>query len=385
MINTNKYNFKITRVPYIPGILFLMAMMTTVSTSAQLFDSDADKQLIQEAAKYIYRLDSANSKIAIDKVSSSLPEHPVVPLMEAVFILWREMPMHTTDSVFFEFEDKLKEVIRKSQKMPDEYKAEKIFFEMSARGFLAEHYADEGAYLKALGEAHKTYGFMKDGFKMVSYESEFLLTSGLYNYFRVAYPEKHPVYKPLLWFFKGGDKEKGLEQLERAVHETIISKVEAHLYLSYIYLRYERNPQKAVYYLEKLFTLYPENSYFRAKYIEALIEGSQLKDIPSLTVELRNHSRDYYQMSGEVFMGIYEERFNNNPKYAINYFQQAVDRIDKLRGQGNHYVSWAFLGLGRGYLKSNPKLAKKNLLKAKDFAETKWVKKEADRLLEELK
>ena len=84
-------------------------------------------------------------------------------------------------------------------------------------------------------------------------------------------------------------------------------------------------------------------------------------------------------------MGIYEERFNNNPKYAINYFQQAVDRIDKLRGHGNHYVSWAFLGLGRGYLKSNPDRAKKNLLKAKDFAETKWVKKEADRLLEELK
>lgn len=385
MINTNKYNFKIKRVSYISVFLFLISMMLPITASAQLFDNKENKQLIEKAAKYIYRLDSANSKKAIENVSANLPEHPVVPLMEAVYILWREMPMHTSDSVFFVFEEKLKEVIRKSQKMPDESKAEKIFFEMSARGFLAEHYADEGAYLKALGEAHKTYGFMKDGFKLVSDEPEFLLTSGLYNYFRVAYPEKHPVYKPLLWFFKGGDKEKGLEQLERAVRETIISKVEAHLYLSYIYLRYDRNPEKAIFYLEKLFKLYPENSYFRAKYVEALIEGDQLDKIPEITIQLRNHHRHYYMMSGEVFMGIYEERYKNNPQQASKYFRQAVNRIENLRGHGNHYVSWAYLGLGRFYMNSDPTTAKENLLKAKDYAETKWVKDEAEILLEELK
>lgn len=385
MINTNKYTFKIIRTFIISGILCLSSGIFSTPVFGQLFDNEENKALIEIAARYIYRSDSANSKKAIAKVAVRLPDHPVIPLMEAVFLLWREMPMHTTDSVFFTFEDKLKEVIEKSKAMPDESRAEKIFFEMSARGFLAEHYADEGAYLKALGEAHKTYGFMKDGFKLVPDAPEFLLTSGLYNYFRVAYPEKHPVYKPLLWLFKGGDKEKGLQQLERAVHETIISKVEAHLYLSYIYLRYERNPEKASFYLGKLYKLYPENSYFRAKYAESLIENKKFGNIPVLTESLMRHPRDYYQMSGEVFMGMYAERYEQNAKKAIDYYQRAVDRIERLKGHGSHYISWAYLGLGRCQLQTRPESAKEALLKAKEYSETKWVKQEAEDLLDQLK
>jgi len=385
LINTKKYYFKINRKFIISGLFGLLFYGMILPAKGQLFDSEENKLLIKEAARYIYKSDSVNSVQAIARVSASLPEHPVVPLMEAVFLLWREMPMHTSDSVFFTFEDKLKEVISKSQQLSDEYKSEKIFFEMSARGFLAEHYADEGAYLKALGEAHKTYGFMKDGFKLVPDAPEFLLTSGLYNYFRVAYPEKHPVYKPLLWFFKTGNKEKGIMQLERAVHETIISKVEAHLYLSYIYLRYERKPEKATHYLGKLFNDYPENSYFRAKYVESLIEYNAFDNIPSLTEVLLNHSRDYYQMSGETFMGMYHEKFKSNKWEAIRFYEKAVERVERLKGHGNHYISWAYLGLGRCTFESDPVKAKAALHKAKDFSETRWVKKEAEKLLRELK
>lgn len=359
--------------------------LTMMNARGQLFESEEGKALIEEAARHVYKSDSINSANAIADVEVLFPEHPVVPLMEAVFILWSEMPMHTTDTIFLIFENKLKEVIKKSKAMPDSLRAEKIFFEMSARGFLAEHYADEGAYLKAIGEARKTYGFMKEGFKLLPDAPEFLLTSGLYNYFRVAYPEKHPVYKSLVWLFKSGDKQKGLEQLERAVNETIISRVEAHLYLSYIYLRYERVPEKSTYYLNKLYTLYPENSYFRAKYIESLIEMEDFEEVPVLSDTLLGHSRDYFQMSGEVFMGLYHEKYLGQVLKAIDYYESAIERIERLRGHGAHYISWAYLGLGRCQIDQDPKQSRIYLKKAKDFAETKWVEEEADLLLDRIK
>ncbi|MEL7146277.1 MAG: tetratricopeptide repeat protein [Bacteroidota bacterium] len=368
--------------------LFFSTMLMTgpgsVNVYGQLFDSEKGKSLIEEAAKYVYRVDSARSAKAIADVEALFPDHPVVPLMEAVFILWSEIPMHTTDTVFLIFENKLKEVIAKSQSMPDSLRAEKIFFEMSARGFLAEHYADEGAYLKALGEARRTYGFMKEGFKLVPDAPEFLLTSGLYNYFRVAYPEKHPVYKSLVWLFRSGDKEKGIRQLERAVNETIISRVEAHLYLSYIYLRYEREPEKSTYYLNKLFTAYPENSYFRAKYIESLIEMGEYDQVPVLSDTLLLNERNYYKMSGEVFMGLYHEKVLDERSVAIDFYSNAVGRVEKLRGHGSHYISWAYLGLGRCLLGDEPERATEYLKQAKDFAETKWVKEEAVQLLNKI-
>ena len=363
----------------------VLSFCLVTTANGQLFNSQKGKDLINEAAKYVYRLDSVNSEQAIADVEALLPDHPVVPLMQAVFILWSEVPMRTSDSAFLDFETKLREVIRKSKAMPDSLRAEKIFFEMSARGFLAEHYADEGAYLKAIGEARRTYGFMKEGFKMVPDAPEFLLTSGLYNYFRVVYPEKHPVYKPRVWLFRSGDKQKGIAQLERAIDETIISRVEAHLYLSYIYLRYERQPAKAAFYLGKLHHDYPENNYFRAKYIESLIEKEDYAQLPVLSDTLLSSDRDYYRMSGEVFLGIYYEKSLGKDPEAIKYYRNAIERVGRLRGHGAHYVSWAYLGLGRCLLEEDPAAAKAYLDKADDFAETKWVKEEVDLLLDRIK
>ncbi len=304
--------------------------------------------------------------------------------MEAVYILWKEMPMNTADTIFKVFESKLHMVIKKSQSMPDDYHAESIFFEMSARGLLAEHFANEGTYFKALGQAHKTYGFMKQGFKLVDEAPEFLLTSGLYNYFRVAYPEKHPAYKPLLWFFKTGNKEKGIRQLEKATEHTIISKVEAHLYLSYIYLRYQRDTEKAVYYLGKLHELYPENYYFRTKYIESLIEGKAFVKANNLTDGLMNNKRNYYQMSMKVFKGVYYEKELEDIQKAVKSYTEAITFDEKLKGHGVHYISWAYLGLGRCLKDSDPSLARSYLQKAKAKTETQWTKKEAESLLKNL-
>jgi len=54
--------------------------------------------------------------------------------------------------------------------------------------------------MKAVSYARKAYAFMKIGIKNTERQPEFLYSSGIYNYYRVAYPELHPIIKPLMVF-----------------------------------------------------------------------------------------------------------------------------------------------------------------------------------------
>ncbi len=366
-------------------IVLILSSISTV-VCAQLFQNDGHKQRVKVAAKYIYNQEEELANKAMKEVTSKLPDHPMNPMMSAVYLLWQEIPMKTTDTVFQEFEKYLRETIRLADQLPDEYHDEKIFFDMSARALLAEHYADEGAYVKAINEARRTYANVKQGFDLVDENPEFLLTTGLYNYFREAYPEKYPIYKSFVWIFKNGDKEKGLEQLHRATKETIISRVEAYLYLSYIYLRYENDKYKAYEVLNELYTLFPNNNYFKVKYIEALILNDMYREAYPLILEVKEVPKTYYVASSEVFYGMYKELYEGDHITALTSYNIAISKIEELRGQGSHYISQAYLGAGRCYAKfGNKKKSREYFEKALEYSETTWVKEELEQHLATLK
>ena len=65
-----------------------------------------------------------------------------------------------------------------------------------------------------------------------TYYSDFYFFTGVYNYYREAYPEAYPVYKPLALLFPKGSKTKGLEDLLIASKNSIFLKAEAFSFLS---------------------------------------------------------------------------------------------------------------------------------------------------------
>jgi tetratricopeptide (TPR) repeat protein len=367
------------------SISLLLLHLCFIPLKAQLFENEEYKELVAASADYIYNQDKERAYRAIEKTASLLPDHPIVPMMKAVFLLWQEMPMKTTDQSFIKFEATLREVIEKANALDDQYYEEKIFFEMGARALLAEHYADEGSYLKAMGEARRVYGYVKEGFDLVDENPEFLLTTGLYNYFRVAYPDKYPVYKSFVWLFRDGDKALGLKQLHRATKETSISRAEAYLYLSYIYLRYENDKLKAYEVLNELYNAFPNNRYFQVKYVEALLINGYYKKSKPLIDQLLENKKPYYHASALVFQGIYLEEGLGDKISALTSYNLALEKIEELRGHGTHYVSQAYLGAGRIYLEfGNDSRAKEYFQTAIDIAETNWVKDEAQLLLKSL-
>ncbi len=369
-------------MPLKPIVIFIILTCFGYLCQAQLFYDVRHKQRVMKAAKHIYNQDSAKAFAAMNEVTQFLPNHPMTPLMKAVYLLWKEIPMKTTDSVFTVFEGYLRETIRLAEALPDKYEEEKIFFDMSARALLAEHYADEGSYVKAINEARRTYGNVRKGFELVDENPEFLLTTGLYNYFREAYPEKYPVYKSFVWLFREGDKDLGLEQLHRATKEAVISKVEAYLYLSYIYLRYENDRYKAYEVLKELHGQFPNNNYFKVKYTEALLLNGKYEEAYPLILELKEVEKVYYLVSAQVFYGMYKEYAKNDDISALTAYNIAISKVKELRGQGSHYISQAYLGAGRCYAKFGNKLKSREYFeKAMEYSETPWVTEELEQRL----
>lgn len=339
--------------------------------------------LVKRGADCIYNLQEDSALYYIDKVKQELPDHPLVPLMEGLQMLWMNIPV-LSDSIFDAFILKMQVAVEKSQSLEGgvDNSDEALFFELAARGLMAEHYAEQDLYMKALSEANKAYGLIKKGFEKTDEISEFLFTSGLYNYFREKYPQIYPIYKPFVWVFKSGDKALGLQQLHEATYKTIISKIEANIYISYIYLRYEDTPEKAQEYLSFLVAQYPNNLYLLTKYLESLrapeyLDLLPLKDI----IKLQKSHRHYFRLAGNVFRGLYEERINRDNSKAFSFYSKGIEEGKSILNKGEFYKSLGYLGMGRILHGSRKETSKIYLNKALEFAETKDVKKEARSLL----
>ena len=360
-----------------------MLFLLLSQARAQVFESGEVQDLVKQGAQHIYNSNLDSAYAYAKKVELRMPDHPVVPLMRGMAILWANIPTISPE-LFAEMESKLDSAIMLArQKDARLENPEMIFFSMSAHGLLAEYYADQDYTMKAMGEANRAYSLLRQGFDLVDEFPEFLFTTGLYNYFIVKYPEKHPIYKPFLWFFKSGDKELGLAQLEEASQTSILTDVEAHVYLSYIYLRYEYRPDIAQKHLAILCDRYPDNFYAKAKYLEALANPEDFKDAPlQMIYALIRHNSPYYKLAGYVFLGYYEEAIIESTEKAEFAYRKALDYGKEIPSHGEFFKSFGYLGLGRLLAEADKnEEAREMLEKALEYSETYQVTSEAKKIL----
>ncbi|WP_170147902.1 tetratricopeptide repeat protein [Marinoscillum furvescens] len=383
----NKYNDIYLKFKLKSGLTAIF-LSVVLHAQAQLFDSPKNIALVRTGIDYIYNIQPDSAELYIVKLEHKLPNHPCVPMLRALNVLWTHIPVVSVDSVFRDFSQHLRECIRLSAHLDGgrQEHPEAIFFEMSARGLLAEYYADAGQYMKALSEAGKAYDLIKSGFELTDQVPDFLLTTGVYNYFREKYPEKHPVYKPLLWFFRAGDVELGLAQITAATERALLTQVEAYVYLAYIYLRYEYKPEKAQRFLWELAKKYPNNFYIKAKLLESLTPKGDFEEAPMEYIkELKQSDRPYYQLAGNSFYGLYLEQVTLEVGRAADFYRKALASGSQIVGHGTYYKSLAHLGLGRIAAKQGDTAeAEYHYEQVLEITETDTFRKKAERLLKML-
>jgi hypothetical protein len=219
--------------------------------------------------------------------------HPLPYFMMGLSEWWKIMPNTKEtkyDDRFLAYMDSSILVAENLYKKHPEYKLEAAFFLAAAHGFKGRLYSDEERknWRKAAVQGKIALNYLEDcrGKEYLSPELQF--GDALYNYFSVWVPENYPSLKPILWFFRKGDKQLGLKQLREVSYNAFYTRTEAMVWYMRIMNNYENDQPKAYQVAEYLFQTYPNNPYFHRYYARMLYARGMYPELEKQSKRILN-------------------------------------------------------------------------------------------------
>ena len=359
--------------------IYLVFLVGIICQNPLFGQNRAHFEDVRQGIEYIYNQQFDQATVIINKLESRLQGSAIPDLMKALKLYWMYNPIYLQKDRLAQYQNHLEKAFQRSESVLklDPGNPEAIFLAMAAQGLLAESYAESGRSFKAVGAAKKAYNYIKMGRDKTDELKEFYLSTGLYNYYREYYPETFPIYKPFMSFFMKGDKQKGIQQLEKAAREASVSHVIAKYYLSYIYMRYEYVPTKALRQARNLYETYPNNLPFSAIYLESLIINQRYQEAQVVAKKLQRQNSPYLSIYGDLFMGVIYEKHLNRPQDAEAMYKKTIAMNDKHDMEREYLMTLAYLGLGRLHQDKGDTKARSYFKEALSRASTKQLKKEA--------
>lgn len=345
--------------------------------NSQILQDTAIVRKINEGLDAMYNLEFNEAESIFNSIYSLYPEHPVSYLLRGINTYWKYYPLVTNSPARGNFEENLRLCIRLSEEKQysEEHEAESILTNICARAILALFYADNGLVLNVIPLVSGTYKYLRKSFELVSYYSDFYFFTGIYNYYREAYPRVRPVYKTLASLFPPGDMLKGLRELGVAAEKSIFLKAEAYSILSWIYTGFENNFLQASVYSGILINRYPANLYFRSMHIKNLLILKQYDKVEEIINNQENISSvSFFDGQIMVFSGILQEKKYKNYSLASDLYEKGINILSQLGEFGNEYCAYAYFGLSRVCEYSGNKTCKKSYRrKAEELATFKRI------------
>jgi tetratricopeptide (TPR) repeat protein len=258
---------------------------------------------------------------------------------------------------------------------------EAVFFCISSLGFLAAYENDYKNYVKAVNHTRKAYTHLKIGLRNTERQPEFLYSAGIYNFYRIVYPELHAAIRPFMVFFEDGNKRLGLAQLDAAIRKSVFVKNESTFYLAYVYNKYEGTPAKGLPFSEMLVDKYPENHLFMLQRAELLTLAGQYEAAEVFINRLEKTKSPYMIGAAQVFRGMREEFERKRFSIAESYYGKAMQQPWEERFTKDIH-GLALMGIARiENRKGNKGKALNWAQKAADFVEYKNSIEEQKRLV----
>jgi tetratricopeptide (TPR) repeat protein len=246
-----------------------------------------------------------------------------------MIIYWENYPLTTTSATRVLFEENLHKCIELCDNNKDKTaEAEILLVNLCARGLLLLFYTDNDLSFEVFPIASSTYKCIRRSFDFTSLYSDFYFFTGVYNYYREAYPEAHPVYKTLAFLFPKGSKVKGLDDLRIVAKNSILFKAESYSFLTQIFLSFENNYQQATFYSKSLHAIYPDNPEYLGSYIKNLLLIKQYdeaeKEIASSVSYLKN---SFFQAQVTIFNGILQEKKYHDKRQAQQFYTKGIKAV----------------------------------------------------------
>lgn len=356
-------------------LLLLLLNLPYLSVHAQFLEDKQSTAQVLKGLNHLYNLQPALAEAEFAPVKAKYADHPVRYLLNALQIQWKNIPIDQHPAALNNYLEELNKCVEASHRYYEKpaYKMECTFFLLAGHGFLALAENYKGSFLSATQEARKALKYFKEGKKYKNSNAEFLFANGLYNYYRERYPETKPIVKPVMMFFDAGNKAQGLAELEKSFRNSVFSRTEAAMYLRDIYIKYEANFGKALYFSTEIYQDYPNNFIFRIAQIESLLLNMKFEEAEKLNEGMKSNPNAVASLSYHMFDGYLKEHKYKDLPQAKAAYQRALkvkynDRYTK------EYVAFTYLGLARIAAQEGDNAGARNYYKqCLKYAEYLWL------------
>lgn len=343
------------------SLLVISLFLSGEELKAQMLQDASAVDLIKKGISHIYNLEFSDAQEILNKINSDYTGHPATYMYKGLMIYWQNYPLTPLLPVYKGFEFQLQTCMRlvesKDNWMDD---PEKLLLDLCARGLLMLFYSENNMSSEIIPMAGVTYKCIRKSFQFSSVYPDFNYFTGLYNYYREAYPEHHPVYKAVAFLFPAGDKEKGLEELRNAAENSIFLKAESYSILSWICIHYEDNFNEALNYSRTLFRNYPSNKAFRGEYIKNLILLKDYDEAEKIIQTSVITDNIYFLGQVAIFNGLIQEKKYHDYNRAESYYIEGIKYMKKLGARGDDYQQYGEEAIERiGDLKEGKRSGKR--------------------------
>lgn len=331
--------------------MFILLLSSSYSVNAQVLTDSTAIRIITRGMQNIYNLEFSEAGEAYNSLAAMYPGHPVLNLFKGMKIYWENFPMDPFSKARKSFESELKtciEISDKSNYPGPGYEAEYLLANICARGLLLLYLSENDQSGEVIPLVTSSYRPLMNTFRFTSTCPDFYYFTGVYNYYREAYPIVYPVYKAVAFMFPKGNMDLGLKQLEDCGERSMALRAEAYVMLSWIRMNFEMNYLQALPYSQHLADQYPANPLYRIYLAKNLLLLKRYDEAGKLVFSARNgEDNPFYNAVMEVFRGLIEEKKFRNLSSAAGHYRQGIDDLARFGPYAYEYVGYAYLGLSR--------------------------------------
>lgn len=330
--------------------------------------------------------DFAQKSTELQKLKGMVGDHPICDLLDGLSDYWQHYPVYAQEDRAKVYRTKLFACQKKAGLMLDEdaKSIEGTFFTMLTDLMLAKHFNDRGESVSAINYTRRSFSLIKKGFELKKQYVEFYFTTGLYDYFREAIPEKNPVYKTFMWMFPEGNKVRGLEELEIAFKQSTFTRADAAVFLTRIYMFFENNATKAQGYAKTIHEEYPENPHYQVLYAEALLASGKGQEAEAILDKVATNANPYFKSLHALMHAWQLELTEPKTGKAGIYAAKALDLAKAEKGrQTDNLKGVNYIILARAWAKAGDKAkTKQYYTKAAKLVTVPAMKAEAEKYLD---
>jgi tetratricopeptide (TPR) repeat protein len=251
----------------IVAVLVLLPAACTLQAAAQSRSVFADSVFMKQAEEgmhLLYNMQFDRSEVLFDRLASRYPDHPAGPFLRGLNLWWRILSDLENKTWDRQFSRAMQEVIDRSDRRlkRNKYDVDGMFFKSLAIGLRGRLRSNRGSWYGAARDAKTSYQLVVRAAEIDPSNHDFYFGFGIYDYFVDALPRDKWYLKGAKLFFPGGDRERGIAELERTFQKGRFLRAEAGYFLLQIHLSYEQNYTRSLHYATWLHVRYPRNAWF---------------------------------------------------------------------------------------------------------------------------